>query len=311
MSLYLRRGFARLASFFARTRRGPLPQAVLFSLIANCLLLIAAAQAQTTVPISGHALLPDGSAEASVTVRFQLIGCANGQAKIDGVGIFSDYTKDFAVNATTGAFSGALYPNIFSPATSSIDCNGTYGMTQYAVTPMLNGRANGQTVAYQVGPGAFNLDTAQGQNLPPSTALVNPVVTNAQGDQIVVQPTGSAFSVIGDGHVAGDFTIAFENPDVTDSGKFQHKLDYNGAFARISCSTDTGTVSINFEVRTEAAPNSSGTQVLSTPLVCSASTAVSTTFQSATFAANSPLALVVSSNVGASLLRVHVHVEPQ
>src|SRR5581483_10463183 len=92
-----------------------------------CLLLLAAQlSAQTTVAVSGHVQIPDGSAPANTSVLFELIGCSNGQARVDGITIFSDYKKSFAV--TNGAFSGALYPN------SSIDCNGTLGTTQYLVT---------------------------------------------------------------------------------------------------------------------------------------------------------------------------------
>lgn len=164
------------------------------SLIAYCLLLGASAAAQTTVAVSGHALLPDNSAQSNVTIRFELLGCANGQAKIDGIGIFSDYKKDFTVNATTGAFSGVIYPNVATPSTNSIDCNGTYGTTQYNVTVLLNGRPNGLTVPYVVGPGAFNLDNATPAVTSPAIATPSAVVINPSGTQTVVQPAGSWLS---------------------------------------------------------------------------------------------------------------------
>src|SRR4051794_34727101 len=110
--------------------------------LAGILLLIcaAAASAQTTVPVSGHLLIPSGRVPDKTFARFQLVGCPSGQAKIDGVSVFSDYKEDFPLDST-GKFNGFLYPNV-DPGTSThaIDCNGTYGQTQYAMTPYYNNR---------------------------------------------------------------------------------------------------------------------------------------------------------------------------
>jgi hypothetical protein len=111
--------------------------------------------------------------------------------------------------------------------------------------------------------------------------------------------------------VSEDFSIALENPAVADSGKVQHKIHFGGAVTRISCDTDAGTASVNLEARTEAAPNSSGTSVLASPLVCAAATAFTNTFAAPTIAADAPIALAISAVSGATLLRVHVHIQPQ
>jgi hypothetical protein len=149
--------------------------------LAAVLLLAGSALAQTTVAVSGHALIPDGTAASSVKMRFELIGCSNGQARIDGVAIFSDYKKDFTVDAVTGAFSGVIYPNVAAVSTNGIDCNGTYGSTQYLVTVLLNNRPNGKSVSYVVGPGAFNLDTAIAAVTDPAVVIPTAVVTTPQG----------------------------------------------------------------------------------------------------------------------------------
>jgi len=142
---------------------------------ATLLLASTVAIAQTTVPVSGHVLIPDGSAPGSTSIRFELIGCPNGQARVDGVAILGDYKKDFAVNSTTGAFSGALYPNTL------IDCQGTLNTTQYNVTVLVNGRPNGKTVPYVVGPGAFVLESAAAATTSPAIVTPNAVVTNPTG----------------------------------------------------------------------------------------------------------------------------------
>jgi hypothetical protein len=148
-----------------------------------CVLLAASSQqlaAQTTVAVSGHAQIPDGSAPSNTKIRFELIGCSNGQARVDGVALFSDYHKDFDV--TAGVISGTLYPN------TSIDCNGTIGSTKYNATFLVSNQPKGQTVCYSVGPGSFVLESAQPCVTSPAIVTANAVVTNPQGEQDVTQP---------------------------------------------------------------------------------------------------------------------------
>lgn len=152
-------------------------------------LACASAFAQT-VAISGHAQILDSSAPTNTTVRFELIGCANGQPRVPGVAVFSDSKKDFAVNSTTGVFSGVLYPN------AAIDCNGTLGSTQYNVTFLYpDAHFNSKTVCYVVGPGSFVLETAQPCVTSPAIVTANAAVTNPQGSQSVTQPAGTFFGV--------------------------------------------------------------------------------------------------------------------
>jgi hypothetical protein len=152
------------------------------------------------------------------------------------------------------------------------------------------------------------------KDLPPRNPSLPPVpiavLENPANSQPIVQPPGTALIVIGESSTAADFSMLLETPVVSDSGKFQHKLSYAGKFVAISCSTDAGTASVNFEVRTEAATNTSGTAVLASPLVCAPATAATSTFAAATFAVNAPLALIIVSNSGAGIVRVHVHVQP-
>jgi hypothetical protein len=147
------------------------------------LFIAASAAAQTTVAVSGHVQIPDSSAPANTKIRFELIGCSNGQARVDGVAIFSDYHKDFDVIA--GAFSGTLYPN------TSIDCNGTIGSTQYNERFLVNNQPTGPAVPYPVGPGAFVLESSNPAQTSPAVVTPTAVVTNPQGSQTVNQPDSS------------------------------------------------------------------------------------------------------------------------
>jgi hypothetical protein len=164
---------------------------------------------------------------------------------------------------------------------------------------------------YDITGPSFNLNNATPRSAPAPAAIANAVLTNPSANQRAVQPPGTSLVIAGESALAGDFSISFENPAVGDSGKFQHKIGYDGKITRISCSTDSGTVAINLEVRSEATPNSAGTAVLAVALSCTSSTASTTTFSAATFAANAPIALMIPNSSGAGLIRVHVHVQPQ
>lgn len=109
-----------------------------------------------------------------------------------------------------------------------------------------------------------------------------------------------------------DFSFDLLTPQLADSGTFQHALNQKTAFARVYCSTDTGTASINIDVRAPSTPNTSGTSALASPIACNTTMTVSTTFATGVIAANSPLALLVSATSGSpGIVRVHVSLVAQ
>lgn len=104
----------------------------------------------------------------------------------------------------------------------------------------------------------------------------------------------------------GTVNINLENPTPADTGKFQWKPKNGLTLTRISCSVDGGTVSVNLEIRTESTPNSPGTLVLSTPLVCPSFTADTIIFANAHVSSSSPVALAVSTTTGSpGIVRIH------
>jgi hypothetical protein len=136
---------------------------------------------------------------------------------------------------------------------------------------------------------------------------------------VVATPTGpthAATKAYVDGQTAGTATSAFSlgipQPEVADSGKYQHKLTSNFAITQISCSTDQGTASINLDVRVEALPNVPGTQVLASPLVCNSTTATAPAILSPNVTANSPIAVLISGTSGTpGVVRIHVSIQYQ
>ena len=108
----------------------------------------------------------------------------------------------------------------------------------------------------------------------------------------------------------GAVSLDLENPTPADAGKFQWKPHSALTLTRVSCDTDQGTVSVNFDLRTEAAPNTPGTQVLSTPLICGPTGAASQTFSAASVAGLTPVALLVTGTNGAPTI-VRIYAEYQ
>jgi len=103
------------------------------------------------------------------------------------------------------------------------------------------------------------------------------------------------------------FSFDLPSPSVGDSALYEHKLQSPGQIVRVSCSTDQGTASINLDLRQESTPNTTGTSVLGSALVCNSNTAITTTIATPAYSANSPIALLISGTSGTpSVVRVHV-----
>jgi len=121
---------------------------------------------------------------------------------------------------------------------------------------------------------------------------------------------------------AGDLTLALAakfrtltksitllDPVAGDSGSVQLVFGQAVTITRVWCSTKTATstVTINLEERAEATPDTAGTEVLTSALVCDTDTQASTTFSNAGIAARVPLALTIASVANApAVVRVHL-----
>lgn len=103
------------------------------------------------------------------------------------------------------------------------------------------------------------------------------------------------------------FTMALTDPTAADDALMQHKLPVAGTIARVSCSTDTGTVTIQLDERAEGTPNTSGTDIMSSTLMCDNNSQATTGFANAGIAADG----IVSADIDAvasspGLVRIHV-----
>jgi hypothetical protein len=98
------------------------------------------------------------------------------------------------------------------------------------------------------------------------------------------------------------------DPVTGDSGRIQISFPTAVTITRVSCSVKAATsATINLDERAEATPDTSGTAVLTSGLVCDTDSAASTTFTNAGIASRVPVALTISAVSGTpDTLRVHV-----
>jgi hypothetical protein len=73
----------------------------------------------------------------------------------------------------------------------------------------------------------------------------------------------------------GAFAINITQPLISDDGLFQYLDPFPYGIAAVSCSTDSGSVTINLDVRPASAPNTPGAVVLPAGLVCMSTGTVS------------------------------------
>jgi hypothetical protein len=97
------------------------------------------------------------------------------------------------------------------------------------------------------------------------------------------------------------------DPTTTESAKLQHKFGVAVTISRVTCSTDTGTATIDLDHRLETTPNTAGTDVLTGTIICDTDMQVDGGFADATIPADRPLALLITGVASTpGVVRVHV-----
>lgn len=261
------------------------------ALLFGALLLPCVLFAQTKTTVSDILYDPTGVPLANVTivvVANQTFTGADGTVVVAGTRI--------TITPVNGQFSVTLVPNV----------NGTPTGTSYTANYSTDARNFKETWIVPQSSGPVNL--LQVRSLPtPTPAIVIPASqlippTGCQAPQ-VLRWTGTGWLCKSDN--LGTVTINVENPTAADAGKFQWKPKNPLTLTRLSCSTDSGTASINLDIRQESTPNTNGTQVLSSPLTCTTSTGSTTAIPNSYVPSLSPVALLVITANGASVVRIH------
>jgi hypothetical protein len=103
------------------------------------------------------------------------------------------------------------------------------------------------------------------------------------------------------------YSFNVENPDATIAGQVQRTFPQAVSLVTVTCSTDTGTATLQLESRSASTPNVSGSSVLTSALVCTTTSASTSSFSVPAIAAHAPLALLVQSVTGTpGWLRLHI-----
>ena len=103
-------------------------------------------------------------------------------------------------------------------------------------------------------------------------------------------------------------SINIFSPTTGDTGKIQIYWPAATTIQQIACSVDSGTVSINFDERAVATPNTAGaTNTLTTALACDTDSQTTTSFNDSAVAANVPYNLQITGTTGTpGVVRIHV-----
>lgn len=110
------------------------------------------------------------------------------------------------------------------------------------------------------------------------------------------------------GQAAGVKSLTVFDPSTGDSGRIQIMFDEGVTITRVACSVKGGTsAAIQLDERAAATPDTAGTAVLTSNLVCDTNEEVSTSFTNAGIAARVPMALLISAVSGVpDTLRVFI-----
>lgn len=179
--------------------------------------------------------------------------------------------------------AGARDVNIYRDAADSLKTDDAFTAGVSATSPVINA-----TTGFQVNGAAST-----------GAALVG------NGTNFVTGTIGSAGLAAANKTVERSINLLV--PATGDSNRIQIYYGQNVTITRIACSTDTGTVDINFDERAEGTPNTAGTNVMSSNLQCTTSTATQTSFANAGIAADVPLNLQIASVASSpNVARIHV-----
>jgi len=102
------------------------------------------------------------------------------------------------------------------------------------------------------------------------------------------------------------FSLTLISPTTGDTNKIQIEWPYAVTLTAMACSTDTGTVSIQWDKRTRTTPNTAGTNALTSTLVCDNDRQATTSFSSAGVSTTQVLSLQITATASSpTVVRIH------
>lgn len=163
--------------------------------------------------------------------------------------------------------------------------------------------------------GKIGLTTHISGILPLANGGTNTSAAPSSGQILIGNAGGTAYApktLSGDATVDANGVVALTAPlkvwskDITifdpvagDSGRVQFRLPFAGTVTSVACAVRAATsVTVNFDVRAVATPDTGGTAILTSGLACDVDSQASTTFSSTAIAADVPVALTISAVSG-------------
>jgi hypothetical protein len=141
------------------------------------------------------------------------------------------------------------------------------------------------------------------------TSIGTTIAASLSGGRSISMSGSPATTIDADDELYTDIkSFAIVNPTTGDSGIVQVKFATGATILRISCSTDTGTATIQFDERAEATPNTGGTDVMTSALACDNNTEATTSFTNAGIAADAVMNLDIDA-VASNPTRLRVHID--
>jgi len=211
------------------------------------------------------------------------------------------------VLSSTGTFSVSLIPTIGAAPYNAfyyVDYTTTSSRVREEWTIPVSSTSVNLKQVRVIWPLAPNVLIPASQFVPPPTCTpIGAATTN-----LVLRYTTNPVGWICAPDNTGDVTLNLENPTPLDAGKFQWSPKNGLTITGVSCSVDTGTVSVNLDVRSAVTPNNPGQEVLSVDLLCNSTTTSTTSFSTTAVPGGAPVALLITNTTGApGIVRVYVN----
>ncbi|MBI1941544.1 MAG: hypothetical protein HYS33_08575, partial [Acidobacteria bacterium] len=251
-----------------------------------------------------YGLLSSGIATHTAGARNAVLGAsAEGYNYSTGDVSFLVGLQGFAWQQTAGATVSNMYALLAGPNLRTAGTvNNNYGLYVDNQTAGTNNWAifTEGTALSHFG-GAVN--SASGFRVAGAAASTNALIgngTNFVGGQVSSNQLATANKTV-------TKSIVIFEPTTSDTNKIQLYWPAAVTLQRIACSADTGTVSINFDERAEATPNTAGTNTLASALVCDTDSQVTTSFSDSGIAVDVPYNLQITATSGTpTVVRIHV-----
>lgn len=228
-----------------------------------------------------------------------------GAIKADAVALTTDTTGNYVATISTT-----------SPLTGSSSAEGgtpTIAISDAQADGTTKGAAAFNASDFNAASGVISLDYTNGQAADGTHKgfLTSTDWGTFNGKQDVVTAgrslTFTGATIDADAELYTDSkNIYIDKPTTSDSNKVQLKFPTAVTITRVSCSTDIGTATIQFDERAEATPNTAGTNVMTSSLVCDSDSQATTSFSNATIAAEVPMNLQITATASSpTMLRIH------